>query len=110
MFTQEKLTNSQEFKDWVTGEIALIHNTYHDAKEPYQSWIVVSDENEYQSITLKDMSNPKLEDLMGRIKGSWTITRFFEMNGKIQVSVDFSDITTEEVFKVLLSKYSRGLA
>ena len=41
-----------------------------------------------------------------KIKGNWTITRFFEMGGKIQVSIDYQDISTEEVFKLLLSKCS----
>jgi hypothetical protein len=87
MFTEEILKNSKEFKEWVTGRIALIHNTYYDSKEPYATYIVLH----------SDM-------------GKWTITRFFEMGGKIQVSNDYVDISTEETFKLLLSDYSRGLA
>lgn len=87
IFTEQILKNSQEFKDWVTGKVALIHNVYYDSKEPYASYIVLH----------SDM-------------GKWTITRFFEMSGKIQVSNDYVNISTEEVFKLLLSKYSRGLS
>lgn len=88
MFTQATLEQSPEFKDWVTGKVSLIHNTYHDSKEPYAAWIVLH----------SDM-------------GKWTITRFFQSrNGKIHVSNDYVNISTEEVFKLLLSKYSRGLA
>lgn len=87
MFTEEILKNSKEFKEWVTGRVALIHNTYYDNKEPYATWIVLH----------SDM-------------GKWTITRFFEGGGKIQVSNDHVNVSTEETFKLLLSDYSRGLA
>jgi len=86
MFTEEVLKNSEVFREWVTGKVALIHNTYHDSKDPYYVWIVLH----------SDM-------------GKWTITRFFEMGDKIQVSNDHVDISSEEVFKLLLSDYSRGL-
>ena len=87
MFTEEKLKESKEFKEWISGRVALIHNCYYDSKDPYGSYIVLH----------SDM-------------GKWTITRFFEMGNKIQVSVDYSDISTEETFKLLLSEYSRGLS
>ena len=86
MFTEEVLKNSEVFKRWVTGKVALIHNIYYDSKEPYATYIVLH----------SDM-------------GKWTITRFFEMGGEIQVSNDHVDISSEEVFKLLLSDYSRGL-
>lgn len=86
MLTEEILKNSKEFKEWVTGRVALIHNVYYDSKEPYTTWIVLH----------SDM-------------GKWTITRFFEMGGKIQVSNDHVNISTDETFKLLLSDYSRGL-
>ena len=86
MFTEEKLKSSTEFKEWVNGRIALIHNCYYDSKEPYGSYIVLH----------SDM-------------GKWTITRFFEMAEKIYVSEDYSNISTEDVFRVLLADYSRGL-
>ena len=86
LLTEEVLKNSEEFKKWITGKVSIIHNTYYDSKEIYYSWIVLH----------SDM-------------GKWTITRFFEMGGKIQVSNDYVDISTEEIFKILLSKYSRGL-
>jgi hypothetical protein len=77
MLTEEILKNSQEFKDWVTGSF-LIHNLFDDV---YPTYIVVhSDSN----------------------KDNWTITRFFLMGGKIQVSNDHVDISTEETFKLLL--------
>jgi hypothetical protein len=87
MFTEEILKNSKEFKDWVKGRVALIHNPYYDSKEPYAAYIVLH----------SDM-------------GKWTITRFFEMGNKIQVSNDYVDISTEEVFKLLLTKYSNSLS
>jgi|GEM_PF-7070049 len=93
MFTEENLKNSTEFKKWITGRIALMHNTYFDSKEPYQTYIVVH----------SDM-------------GKWTITRFWKSPNrkdeldKIHVSNDHVEISTEEVFKILLSDYSRGLA
>jgi hypothetical protein len=85
-FTEEVLKSSKEFAEWVTGKVALIHNTYYDSKEPYASYIVLH----------SDM-------------GKWTITRFFEMGGNIHVSNDHVDISTKEVFKLLLTSYSRGL-
>ena len=109
MFTEEKLKNSKEFKEWVTGNIALIHNLYHDTKEPYQTWIVISDENEYETVKNIDMGRNQFNELLERILGKWTITRFFEMNGKIQVSVDQSDISTDMLLKLLMTKYSKGL-
>jgi len=87
MFTEDKLKSSEEFKNWVTGRVSLIHNTYHDSGDNYVAYIVLH----------SDM-------------GKWTITRFFEMGRKIGVSVDHSDISSEEVFKLLLTDYSRGLA
>jgi hypothetical protein len=86
MLTKETLKISKEFKEWITGKVALTHNVYYDSKEPYATYIVLH----------SDM-------------GKWTITRFFEMGGKIQVSVDYENISTEEVFKLLLNEYSRGL-
>ena len=87
MFTEEELKNSKEFADWVSGRVSLIHNIYYDSKEPNQAYIV----------------------LHACIR-KWTITRFFKMGSKIQVSNDCVDISSEEVFKLLLSRYSRGLA
>lgn len=85
-FTLDELKNSSEYKDWITDRVSLIHNTYYDYKVPYASYIVLT----------SDM-------------GKWTITRFFKIGESIQVSVDYTDISTEETFKVLLSDYSRGL-
>lgn len=91
MLTEEILKNSKEFKEWVDGRIALIHNTYYDSEDKsYASFIVIHSPKESM--------------------GKWTITRFFEMGGKIQVSVDAQNISTIEVFVKLLSDYSRGLA
>lgn len=92
MFTEEELKNSPEFKTWIGGRVALIHNTYFDSVEPYQTYIVLH----------SDM-------------GKWTITRFWkspnrkDQLNKIWASVDHRDVSTEEVFKLLLSEYSRGL-
>ena len=82
--TEETLKNSKEFKEWVADDtVVAIHQQY---KEPsYQSFIVIH--------------RPKDE--------GWTITRFFDgANGEeILVSVDHRDISAEEVFKILLTKY-----
>ena len=92
-FSVEELKNSKEFKDWVTGRVALIHNTYFDSRTPYETYIVLH----------SDM-------------GKWTITRFWKSPNrkdqldKIHVSNDYVGISTEEAFVKLLSDYSRGLA
>lgn len=122
MLTEEILKQSTTFKDWITGKISLIHNCYYDsADKSYSAFIVVSDETDYKfsenfqanskanSFSV-DVSRKEFQELTTKINGNWTITRFFEMGGKIQVSVDYSDIPTEKVFSLLLSKYSRGLA
>ncbi len=88
--TVEELKNSTIFKQWVKGRVSLIHNTYWDAKEPFDAFIVLH----------SDMDR-------------WTITRFWNhsiIGTDIQISVDYSDISADEVFALLLSKYSRGLA
>ena len=87
MFTEKILKDSKEFKDWISGKVALIHDLYHDDKFGDSPAFIVLHQ---------DM-------------GKWTITRFFEIGGKIQISNDHVDISTEEVFKLLLSRYSRGL-
>jgi len=83
--TEQSLRNSKKFKEWVTGRISLIHNIYDDSDD-YSTFIVLH----------SDM-------------GKWTITRFFKISDSIQVSNDYSDISTEEVFKLLVTKYSRRL-
>lgn len=92
--TQEILIKSEEFKDWIGDDkVALIHNTYYDSKIPYASFIVIHASEDQQE------------------NSKWTITRFFPFIGteRINVSVDYSDISTEECFKILLTEYSRGL-
>lgn len=113
MLTEEILKQSTIFKDWITGKISLMHNCYYDsADKSYSAFIVVSDETDYKYDKTKchDVSRKEFQELTTKINGNWTITRFFEMGGKIQVSVDYSDIPTEKVFSLLLSQYSRGLA
>jgi len=91
MFTEEKLKESIEFKDWIgKDKVALIHNLYWDSKPSYHSFIVI---------------HAKHKD-----SDKWNITRFFDMGGKIQVSFDKKDLSTHEIFKKLLTEYSRGLA
>lgn len=104
--TENGLKESSEFKDWITGKVALIHNIYHDS-----TFIIVSDENDYEHEDIKwqDVSRSEFQEMNSRIEGSWTITRFFLLGDKIQVSVDHSDVKTEDIFKILLSQYSRGL-
>ena len=111
--TLEKLQGSEQYQDWITGNVALIHNTYFDSKDQsYSAFIVVSDETDYmyKNIKWQDVSRPEFQEMQQQIKGNWTITRFFEMSGKIQVSVDYQDISTQKVFELLLSQYSRGLS
>lgn len=114
MLTEEILKQSTTFKDWITGKISLIHNCYYDsADKSYSAFIVVSDETDETNcndVFCQKISRKEFQELTTKISGNWTITRFFEMGGKIQVSVDYSDIPTEKVFSLLLSKYSRGLA
>lgn len=86
MLTVEDLKNSPQYKEWVTGKMVLIHNTYWDSKEPYEAYIVLHMD-------------------MGKV----TITRFFMGGNKIQVSNDHIDISVEETFEILLSQYSSGL-
>lgn len=87
MFTTEELIGSIEYKEWVTEPVVLIHNTYHDAVEPYQTYIVIQ--------SLGD--------------GLYSITRFFKSGNRIMVSVDHNNVTAENVFSILLTDYSRGL-
>lgn len=111
--TKEILKNSTEYKDWVVGNVVMIHNVYFDSKDKsYSAFIVISDETDYKfkDIKWQDVSRNEFQEMQQQIKGSWTITRFFKTGNKIQVSVDYSDISTEQVFKLLLSEYSRGLA
>lgn len=111
--TEEILKSSEIYKDWITGEVALIHNTYFDSKnQSYVAYIIVSDETDYmyKNIKWQDVSRHEFQEMQQQITGNWTITRFFEIGGKIQVSVDYQDISTKEVFRLLLSEYSRGLA
>lgn len=86
MFTEEILINSQEFKDWIKGEIELIHNIYWDSKEPYQTYIVLHSND----------------------SGKTDITRFFMIGGNIQVSQDHRDLSRKEVYEKLLKQYSSG--
>ncbi len=91
MLTEEILKNSKEFKQWINGRVSLIHDTY--GGEGLPSFIVLH-------------SN----------MGKWTITRFWQSPNKlteldkIRVSNDYVDVSTDEVFKILLSEYSRALA
>ena len=91
VLTEELLKNHQEYKDWVgDNKVALIHNCYYDSKDKYAAFIVVHTDGE----------------------GHWTITRFFPTGvhlDKVAVSQDYTDISTEKVFKLLLTEYSRGL-
>jgi len=89
MLTEETLKNSDTYKNWITGLVMLIHNTYWDSTEPYAAYIVIW--------------IPK--DGMGK----FSITRFFEMGRKIHASADYGNLSAKEVFEVLLKNYSRGL-
>lgn len=91
--TEEKVKNSPEYKEYVTGQVALIHNVYCANNENDNSvYIVIHCE-----------------------WGKWTITRFWtspnrkDRLDKILVINDYVDISSVEVFKALLSDYSRGI-
>lgn len=89
MFTEQELIDSPLYKSWVKGsydKVDLIHNTYYDSKDTYASYIVVCS-----------------------TKSKYAIIRFFKIGNSIQVSQDYKDKTASEVFKLLLSEYSRGL-
>lgn len=110
--TKEMLLDSKIYKDYISGYVALIHNTYHDSKDKsYSAFIVVSDETKYKHKEIKwqDISRDEFKELQIKINGSWTITRFFKIGDNINVSVDYADLPTEKVFEILLSEYSRGL-
>lgn len=84
--TKEELIKSKEYKNWISGRVDLIRNIY-DSDEIYPAYIVIT----------SDM-------------GKFTITRFWvDFKKKIYVSVDYTDISTIEVFEKLLSEYSRPL-
>lgn len=113
ILTTESLKNSQEYKEWILGRVALIHNVYHNSKDQvYPAFIVVSDEEEYKHKDIKwqMVSRGEFQEMQQKINGNWTITRFFTIGCSIQVSVDYQDISTEDVFELLLNRYSRGLA
>lgn len=80
--TVEEFKKSVEFKDWITGLVHLIHDMYSDGT----SYIVIH----------SDM-------------GKHTITRFFFTGSKLQTSVDHTNLSSEEVFKILLTEYSNPL-
>lgn len=92
MFTEEILKNSNEFKESITGRIILIHNTYYDSENINPAYIVIHSDF-----------------------GKFTITRFWQspnrkdMPDKIYSKNDYENISSEEVFKKLLSHYSKGL-
>ncbi|MCP4668151.1 MAG: hypothetical protein GY849_17515 [Deltaproteobacteria bacterium] len=82
MLSLKKLKNSNEFKTWVTGRISLIHDVYGDN---YAFIVIHSD------------------------MGKFTITSFFGTQNKIQVSNDFVNISTDEVFQKIISDYTSTL-
>jgi len=112
MLTLTKLLDSQEYQDHITGKVALIHNVYYDTEDDYAAFIVVSDEIKYKHKDIKwpNVSRSEYNEMNVKITGAWTITRFFEVNNKLNVSIDHIDKTTMEVFEILLKQYSRGLA
>ena len=86
-FTKTELKKSVVFKQWVRMcDVVLIHDTYHDSKDSYATYIVIE-----------------------KIEGAYTIKRFFKVGSDINVSVDVANVSAEFVFKLLLDKYSRGL-
>ncbi len=115
--TPEELKNSPVFKEWVKGKVVLIHNTYFDAKEPFYSYIVIS-QKELKDLELEDFAYDShsfelyKEGKNPQYKDSYRITRFWKNPASeiIHISVDQTDITAHKAFELLLSEYSRGLA
>ena len=91
MMTETTLKESQEFKKWIGDDkVRLIHDPYFESNAP-SAFIVIHSK---------------------KGSGKFTITRFWQRKNepdKIQVSVDYENKSTEEVFKKLLFDYSRGL-
>ncbi len=85
--TKETLMQSPIFKEWVDGKVSIVHNTYAENKDISPAYIVIHSQ-----------------------KDKYTITRFFELGTKMHASVDYTDISAERVFELLLTEYSRGLA
>lgn len=85
--TGEKVKNSPEYKEYITGKVFLIENVLCANNEnDYAVYIVIHSEF-----------------------GKWTITRFYNSRfatDKILAITDYVDISFVEVFKALLSDYS----
>ena len=88
--TVEEVRNSPIYKELVTGRVSLIHNTYWDSRTPMEAYIVIH----------SDM-------------GKWTITSFWKSpkskGEKLFGKNDYVNISTDEVFALLLKEYSTGL-
>jgi hypothetical protein len=76
-FNKDVLKQSQVYRNWVTGDVALIHNIYDDNVSP--TYVVIHSQN----------------------SGYWSVTRFFAIDEIIHVSADHVDIPCKEVFKIL---------
>lgn len=83
MFTEQELKECELFKTLVIGRAGLIHNCYYNESNVTPAYIVIH----------SDM-------------GQWTISRFWKTNGKIYGENDFTNVSTIEVFKYLLTKYN----
>jgi hypothetical protein len=89
MMTENALKESIEFKNHIGDDkIMLIHDPYFESNIT-PAFIVIH-------------SNKKS-------RNRFTITRFWKRKDNIMVSVDHKNKTAEEVFKILLFDYSRGL-
>lgn len=101
ILTEETLKQSQAYKDWTSGaEIVNIHNTNHDSEIPYNTFIVI------QKYPIEESGDEQTI--------YYSILRFFTMGSNVACSVDYEDITAEEVFTALLSvdtnvQYTRGV-
>lgn len=95
MLTIENLKNSQIYKNFISGEVVLIHNPYYDTdkKGKENTYIVIhSDRNTY------------------RITRFWISPNRRDQLDRIHASIDYTGLSAKETFQILLSEYSRGLA
>jgi hypothetical protein len=87
--TKENLILTPEFKEWVKGKVILIHDPYQDG---VGTFIVIS------------MNMGKVS-----ITRFWTSPNRLDQLDKIRVSLDYTDISVEETFSILLNEYSLPL-
>jgi hypothetical protein len=90
--TEGILRESKEFKENITGRIALIHEVHEESDKPCTAFIVLS--MDYGKVTITRF---------------WTSPNKRTELDKIRFKVDYKDISIIETFEILLTDYSRKL-